>query len=142
MIHIVIDANLFVSAVLKPDSRPAEIISLVRDDKIKLLMSEDIENEIRAVLLYPKIARRHKKSKEYIDVFFNKLRSAAIFVIPKERLSVVKGDPSDNKYLECAVTGNAQYILTGDSHLKEIAVYKGIRVLTAANFLAIINKQK
>ena len=142
MIHIVIDANLFVSAILKPDSRPAEIISLVRDDKIKLLMSEDIENEIRAVLLYPKIARRHKKSKEYIDAFFNKLRSAAIFVIPKERLSVVKDDPSDNKYLECAVTGNAQYILTGDSHLKEIAVYKGIRVLTAADFLAIINRQK
>ena len=48
MLKIVLDANIFVSAVLKPHSDLAKIFELVRKDKIKLVLSEDILSEIRA----------------------------------------------------------------------------------------------
>lgn len=60
MLKVVLDANIFVSAVLRPHSDLAKIIELVREDRIKLILSEDILSEIRAVLLYPKIKKRRR----------------------------------------------------------------------------------
>ena len=54
MLKVVLDANIFVSAVLKPHSDLAKIFELVREDKVKLLLSESILSKIRAVLLLGK----------------------------------------------------------------------------------------
>ena len=71
MIRVVIDANQFVSALLKPDSNPAEVIRMARERKIQLIMSPEIIDEIQAVLLYPKIMKRHRRTEEEIEVFLN-----------------------------------------------------------------------
>jgi putative PIN family toxin of toxin-antitoxin system len=55
--------------VLKPHSDLAKILELVREDKIKLILSEDILSEIKAVLLYPKIKKRHGRSRKEIEEF-------------------------------------------------------------------------
>jgi len=53
-------------------------------------------------------------------------------------LSTVKNDPSDNKVIECAVSSQAAYIVTGDrKHLLSIGKYKGIRIIDAAEFLRL-----
>ncbi len=54
MIRVVLDANQFVSALLKKGSNSDKIIRLVHDGTIKLVMSKDIVEEIRGVLNYPK----------------------------------------------------------------------------------------
>ena len=51
------------------------------------------------------------------------------------RLFVVKNDPDDNKIVECAVSCGADYIVTGDRHLLDIKEYKGIKIVTAKQFL-------
>ena len=53
------------------------------------------------------------------------------------RVDVIAADESDNCYVECAVSGGAQYIVTGDEHLLELVEYEGIRVLTPAAFVAL-----
>ena len=62
MFKIVLDANIFVSAVLKPHSDLAKIFELLKEDRIRLILSEDILSEIKSVLLYPKIKKRHRRT--------------------------------------------------------------------------------
>ncbi len=77
MLKLVVDANIFVSAVLKPHSDLAKIFELVREDKIKLILSKDILSEIRAVLLYPKIKKRYRRTRKEIP--FSCVRSKGRF---------------------------------------------------------------
>lgn len=140
MIRVVIDANQFVSALLKPESNPADVLHLVREEKIQLVISSDIVNEIRAVLLYPRIMKRHRRTSEQIELFLKKLLKTAVVTHSKARLDVVKDDPSDNKYLECAVEGRADYIISGDSHLTDLRSFRGITIVTPAQFLEALKK--
>ena len=142
MIRVVLDANQFVSALLKPDSNPAGIISLIRNDTIKLLLSDDIIAEIAAVLLYPKIMKRHGKSAEYIMSFVKKMLSVAIITEGRLEVDVIKDDPSDNKYLACAVEGRADFIVSGDRHLRDLKSFKGIRIVDPATFIELIRAKK
>lgn len=138
MIRVVLDANQFVGALLKPGSNPAKIISLVDDNQITLLLSDDIISEIAGVLLYPKIMKRHGRSAEYIKSFIEKMRSASIITEGKLKVDAVKNDPSDNKYLECAIEGRADFIISGDRHLKDLKSYKNIAIVDPGTFLASI----
>ena len=141
MNRIVLHANQFVSALLKPGSNPAQIISLIREDKAKLLMSEEIISEIRNALLYPKILKRHGKTPEYIDGFIKKLRVVSVMTNVGLTIDAVKDDPSDNKYLECAVEGGADFIISGDRHLKDLKVFRGIRIVSPADFVMFVKTQ-
>ncbi len=138
MTRVVLDANQFVSALLKPGSNPARIISLVHNNRITLLLSDDIILEIAGVLLYPKIMKRHGQSAEYIKTFIKKIRSAAIITAGKLKIDAVKNDPSDNKYLSCALEGRADFIISGDRHLKDLKSYKNIAIVDPGTFLATI----
>lgn len=140
MIRVVIDANQFVSALLKPESNPADVLHLVREEKIQLVISSDIVNEIRAVLLYPRIMKRHRRTSEQIELFLKKLLKTAVVTHSMARLDVVKDDPSDNKYLECAVEGRADYIISGDSHLTDLRSFRGITIVTPAQFLKALKE--
>jgi len=53
----------------------------------------------------------------------------------RKRLTVVRRDPDDNKFLECAVTGGTKYLVTGDRDLLELDSYRGISIVTAGEFL-------
>lgn len=141
MLRVVLDANQFVSALLKSGSNSAKIIALVRDERIKLLLSEPIISEITGVLLYPKIRKRHGRSPEFIVEFMKRLRSVAVIAEGRLRIEAVKHDPSDDIYLECAVEGHADFIVSGDRHLKDLESFKGIRILDPATFLVEMRKR-
>jgi putative PIN family toxin of toxin-antitoxin system len=141
MIRVVLDANQFVSALLKPDSNSAQILTLVREDKVRLVLSDAILSEIAGVLLYPKIQKRHGRSPEFIAEFMRRLCSVAILTEGKLKIEEIKDDPSDNKYLECAVEGTADFIISGDHHLKSLQSFRGIRIVDPATFLSMIRKK-
>jgi predicted nucleic acid-binding protein len=48
-------------------------------------------------------------------------------------------DPSDSKFLECAVEGNADFIITGDRHLLDLGKFEEIKIVIPAEFLKLIN---
>ena len=54
---------------------------------------------------------------------------------------MIKDDPTANKYLACALEGEAQYIVSGDRHLLDVGQYQGIKILNAKAFLNIWQKQ-
>lgn len=65
----------------------------------------------------------------------NNLRKYALFIEVKSKINVVKEDLTDNIFLECALDGEADYIISGDHHLLNIGNYKGIQIITAKDFL-------
>jgi putative PIN family toxin of toxin-antitoxin system len=85
MLKVVLDANIFVSAVLKPHSDLARILDWVKEDKIRIVLSDDILSEIKAVLLYPKIKKRHRLSPKDIGEFLEKTARISI-IIPENNL--------------------------------------------------------
>jgi hypothetical protein len=138
--RVVIDANQFVSALLKPDSNPAWVLSLAREGKIQLIMSPAIIDEIRAVLLYPKIMKRHQRTPAQVGLFLKKLQKVAVITQNEPKFDVIVNDSSDNKYLECAVAGRADFIISGDSHLTDLKFFQGIRIISPVHFMEIFTE--
>jgi len=56
-------------------------------------------------------------------------------VMPSKRLKVIKEDPVDNKFLECAVEAKAEYIISADKHLRNLRKYEGVRIVSSGGFL-------
>jgi putative PIN family toxin of toxin-antitoxin system len=102
MIRVVIDANVFLSAILKPNSNPDKVIDLVKQGRITLALSHDILAEIRKVLLYPKIRKELKLTTKEIGEALAQIAQAAIITSGRVRLKAIESAPDDNRYLECA----------------------------------------
>jgi putative PIN family toxin of toxin-antitoxin system len=139
MIRIVLDTDLFVSALLKPDSNPDIILHLVKDEKVLLLMSDSICHEISRVLTYPKIRKRLTVSDEELKNFVQLFGTVAIITPGTLNLPPIDADPDDTKYLVCAVEGHADYIVSGDHHLTDLVMYRGIRIVTPVDFIQIVS---
>lgn len=134
---IVIDANLFASALIKPNSKPGRILDLVKDNQVELILSPAIIKEIKHILLYPKIQKYHRKTAKEIDAYFEDILIFAWIVEGETIVDVIKDDPGDNKYLASAQEGEANYIVSGDHHLLDLATYQGIEIIKAKAFLSI-----
>jgi len=139
-LKIVIDANLFASALIKPNSNPGEILDLIKQNQVELILSPAIIREIKRILLYPKLQKYHRKTAQEIDAYFEDILMFAWIVEGKEDIDIIKDDPTDNKYLACAYEGEADYIVSGDHHLLGIKTYKGIEILKVKSFLNIWKK--
>ena len=134
---IVLDANIFASALIKPDSKPGKVLDLLRQVQVEIVLSPPIIKEIKRILLYPKISRYHHKSIQEIDAYFEDLLIFAWMVEGEDVVDVIKADPTDNKYLACAHEGEADYIVSGDHHLLDLGAYEGIPIITASEFISI-----
>lgn len=136
--RVVLDANVVVSALITTQGIPQHILSLWRDGAFELVTSEPILLEIERVLRYPKIAERHKLTEAELQEFLTLLRHESQVVAPQTHLHL-SADESDNRYIECAVAGDADYLVTGDKkHLISVGGYQGIAILSPAAFLAVV----
>ena len=136
--RVVLDANVVVSAVVSRRGPPHHIIAAWKAETFELLVSDAILDEVGRVLRYPHVAKLHGLTEAELVDFVALLREESRLVTPVERLGV-SPDESDNRYLECAIAGGADYLVTGDKrHLLPIGEYEGVRLLAPAAFLAIL----
>ena len=141
MIRVVLDANVLVSGVIASSSPPAEILDAWRQERFQPVVSPAIVEEIDRVLRYPRVARYHKWREPQIVTFLEDLSHLAVLTHGKLNLSVIDADPSDNRYIECAVEGEAQYIVSGDQHLLELTEYQDIRIVSPRAFIELLKQQ-
>ena len=130
--RVVLDTNAVVSALLFTGIS-SELVSLWQKGLITLLLSREILDEYLRVFSYPKFKLSEEEIKELIQ---DQVLPYAEVVKPKRRLRVVQRDPSDNKFLECAVAGKARVIISGDKDLLSLGRYREVRIQTPAQFLA------
>ncbi len=135
---VVLDANLFVSAAIEAQGNPARILNAWRNDLFDLLLSEEIIREIKDVLGRPRIRKRHRWSEEQIVRFLDALRELATMTPGRLQVEAVSDDPDDNIYLACGIEGEADYIVSGDAHLRRVALYQGIPIVSPIQFLAVL----
>lgn len=135
MIRAVLDANVFVSAVLNPAGTPAQLYTLWHEGRFAVLISAAILEEVARVLRYPKIAERHGWSEWQLRAFIEDIVYLAISTPGALTLTVIQDDPADNRYLECAVEGHAEVLVTGDRLLLNLGAYQGVNILTPRAFL-------
>lgn len=141
MIRAVLDANVFVSAVITTKGNAAQILDAWRAEQFQPVVSQAILEEVERVLRYPRIVKRHRLPEEQIRRFIDDLAHTAIQTPGELTLSVIKEDPSDNRYLECAIEGEVEYIVSGDQDLLDLGEYQEIRILTPRAFLGILKEQ-
>lgn len=132
MLKVVMDTNVFISALYLPKSRSAEVVSLVRRKRIRNLISPQILKEIERIL-QKKLSWDIAKTQSAI----RRINNFSEMVRPKERLEVI-ADASDHRILECAVEGQADFIISGDHHLTDLKTFEGIKIVTPAAFLELV----
>ncbi len=141
MTRAVLDANVLVSAILSPKGMPAKVLTAWRTEAFHLVLSEATLDEIDRVLRYPRIVRRHRWSDERLQNLIDDLARLAIMTPGAVHFKVIAEDPPDDRYLECAIEGEAEYIVSGDQHLLELGEYQGIRIVTPQAFLDVLGRQ-
>jgi len=136
--RVVLDVNVLISAVISCHGSPGKILELWKRERFDLILSPPILEELDRVFHYPKIQQRYNLQEDHIELFLNLLKSETTIVEPTNEYTVIEEDPSDNRYLECALEGDAQYIVSGDKHLLKLKEFKGVVILPPAGFLALM----
>jgi len=135
---VVLDTNVLISSLLKPKSKARGIYRLALRGEIELYTSVDLMNELSRVLEYPKFKFEELQKKVFLK---NLTRVATILVNPGLRINVIKEDPPDNKFLECAVEAKADYLISGDNkHLLPLNNFEGIKIISPSEFLKLYQK--
>jgi putative PIN family toxin of toxin-antitoxin system len=136
--QVVLDANVLISAVISSRGAPAQILRLWEEERFDLVVSQPILQELERVIHYPRIQQRYNLPEEDVVRFLRLVRGGAIVVEPDFEIQAIERDPSDNRYLECAIEAGASYIVSGDQHLLELGEFQGIVILPPAAFLAVL----
>lgn len=128
----VIDTNVIVSASLFSQSAPRQAFDRTQDIGI-ILLSQSVLAEIEEVLFRSKLDRY--VSRESRANFLENLLKTAVLIEVPEKIDECR-DPKDNKFLELAVSGQADCLISGDSDLLILNPFRGIDILTVQEFLA------
>ena len=128
--RVVIDTNVFVSSFF--GGKPREIINLWKREQITLCLSRDILDEYIEVLR--KLGLKDEDELEELLSLFAKGYNL-LFTTKTPQSRVVRSDPSDDKFIECAMALKAEVIITGDRAVEAIKEYMGIQILTPRQFL-------
>jgi len=135
LIRIVVDTNIFVSSFF--GGNPRKVVDLWKNGSIFICLSPEIVDEYVAVLKRLGVDKPHLK--ELFSLFSRGYQ--ILFTSETLRLRIVSKDPSDDKFIECAVALEANYIISGDKALLEIGKYIGIEILSPKRFLSRYTEQ-
>lgn len=131
--RVILDTNVFVSAILKTNSVPAAAVHRVCEAHA-LLTSLATQQEIRRVLAKPYFRQTVNdeilQKLDYIFAFSELVTIATSVTACR--------DPMDDKFLELAANGKADLIITGDKDLLSMGTYSNTLIITPARFLAIV----
>jgi putative PIN family toxin of toxin-antitoxin system len=138
----VLDVGQFVSATIQNRGHPAQIMDAWRANAFELVTSDAILDDLRRVLFYPRIRKRHNFSEEQIALFVDSISLAATRTPGLLAVQVVRDDPADDKILACAREGQVDYVVASDEHLTKLGSYAGIPIVTPRKFLDILAEQQ
>ncbi|MDP3723307.1 MAG: putative toxin-antitoxin system toxin component, PIN family [Candidatus Omnitrophota bacterium] len=123
-----LDTNVLISSLWH--GRCWEVVKRWRDDRMTLVISSAVLREYLDVLsrfVTPALLQ------EWVDALTDPTR--VTMVEPAEQIDVVRADPSDNRFLECALAAHADAVISGDHHLLTLKTFRDIPILTPSAFL-------
>lgn len=136
--RVVLDTNVFVSAFIhRKKSYP--IVEKWVAGSFQWLLSEEIRDEYIDVIARPQFERTEQEVRQVAAFLDQMMRLEMIEEVkPSVRLKAVEKDPDDDIFIECAVSGKADYIVSRDKHLLELERYQDIRIIPPHEFTALL----
>ena len=138
--RVVVDTNVWVSAILTRTGPPGRVRTAFEDDRFTVVTSEPLLVELAGVLTRPRLVRRYGHTPEDVAVLLGSLRALAELVPVTGNVRVCR-DPNDDMVVETAINGHTDVLVSRDDDLKrapEVAAVlsePGIRVLSVQHFL-------
>ena len=130
--NVVLDTNILISASINNDGLPAQIIRFMTSGKMINYTTYDIIEEIERV--FEKVHIKNAVTEKDKDFLIKGFIDRSIIIIPKFNEKVIIEDPSDDKFINCALTSKSN-IISGDFHLLDLKNYKGVKIMSAKEFL-------
>ena len=138
MIRAVLDANVYVSAAVRPEGPPGQIISrFLRGGAFEIVMSNAIVDEVLRALSYPKV-RKYIRPGLDAELWFEDIVVLSQFVAGDRVVAGASKDPEDDKYIAAAIEGRAGFVVAGDSDLLDLTEYEGIQIVSPRAFLNVL----
>jgi hypothetical protein len=135
--RVVADTNVLVSAAIRPNGR---FTVQVRQGAFLLLVSDVILNELVDVLRRPRLRKKYNLTPKYIHTYLHLIRLRSELVEPTETITACR-DKDDNKFLEAAVSGKADCLVTHDSDLLVLHPFLDIPIVSLSDFWNLLAKR-
>ncbi len=137
MLRLVLDINTIVSGLLWHGNE-FELLEKIESGQAHMLINPEMLAELHRVLHYPKINSLITKSGLADEQLFQKIISLSHLAIgPKLNIAMCR-DIEDNKVLECAINGKADFIISGDEDLLALKEFKGIKITKTSDVLNML----
>ncbi len=133
--RVVLDTNVFVSGIFFIGP-PHQILEAWRDGKVQLLVSPPILEEYHRVGVELASHFQNIDLKPFLDLLFIHSEIVLAPTLPP----IIHDDPSDDKFLEAAVAGEASHIISGNKHLLKLSEYQGIQIIKPRDFVQMYLK--
>jgi uncharacterized protein len=138
VIRAVLEANVYVSAAVRPEGPPGQIIDrFLRGAAFDIVMSQAIVQEVLRAFTYPKV-RKYIRPGLDPELWFEDVVVLAHLVAGERRVEGVSKDSDDDKYIAAAIEGRAGFVVAGDSDLLDLKEHDGIRIVTPRAFLDLL----
>jgi putative PIN family toxin of toxin-antitoxin system len=132
LLRLVIDTNVLISSFF--GGNPKEVIDLWRRGSALLCLTREVLEEYFRVMARLPIA---PETKSRLVAILQEKRNLEL-VTPSKHHAVIREDPEDDKFIDCAVEAQADYIISGDEHLLRVKAYRSIPIYSPKDFLQLI----
>ena len=136
MLRAVLDANVYVSAIIQPAGTPGRLIErFLRNASFEVVLSPSIVDEVLRVLAYRKVRKLLRGADAQLW-----LEDIVVLadVVADTQLSAVCDDPDDDKFLAAALEGRASHVVTGDRRFLAVGEHAGVEIVTPRAFLNLL----
>lgn len=132
--RVVIDTNVLISAFIKRSSTPGRVLGYVRSGRLTPIYSAPMLDELLNVFSRPRFQRDYFVRIEDTDALFALLQADGEPVAVQTPVTDCR-DAKDNKFLEAALAGHADCIISGDDDLQVLQPWRGTEILTPAQMI-------
>jgi len=129
MKRVVLDTNIIISSAL--GGALVLVLEKWGEEKFTVVVTTDVVDEYFEVLNRPKFGLKQ----ETIDKIAGFIYQFSEFVVPEEKIKFIEDDPNDDKFLEAAIAGKVDFIVSGDKHLLDLKEFRSIPIITGRDFL-------
>ncbi|RLD06937.1 MAG: putative toxin-antitoxin system toxin component, PIN family [Chloroflexi bacterium] len=133
----IIDTGIFVSALIRPQGRTGAVLQALKDERFTIIYTTDILVEVIDVLGRDKFRVKYHIHPDMVAALIDLIRLRGELVIPSQKVTACR-DPKDDIFLEAALEGEAEFIVSGDFDLLDMESFENIPILRVAEFLARI----
>jgi putative PIN family toxin of toxin-antitoxin system len=138
VLRVVLDANVYVSAIIRPEGPPGRVVErFLRDSAFEIVLSPAIVEETLRALTYAKV-RKYVRGTVDPQLWFEDIVLLAELVAGDYEMSAASVDSDDDKYLAAALEGRATLVVTGDPDLLALEAHQGVRIVNPRAFLALL----